>query len=109
MNSNSKNLSIASLVCGIVSVVFSFFPYLCFLAIPAAIIAIVAGIKAQQLLNLEGAPTGMAVAGLVLGIVGAVLAVITSICYGIALCAACEYNNRLNSLYDLYYNVKAYI
>lgn len=102
MNSNAKNMAIASLVCGIVSVVFSFFPYLCFLAIPAAIIAIITGVKGQQILTLEGAPTGMAVAGLVLGIVGAVLAVITSICYGVALCAACEYSNRVNSLYNLY-------
>lgn len=41
----SNNAAVIALVCGIVSIVISFFPYLGLLAIPAGIVAIVFGVK----------------------------------------------------------------
>lgn len=78
MNNNvpqnqSKGLSIASMVLGIVSLVFFCFAYIC---IPCGIIAIILGGVA---LAKKAAGKGMAITGLVCAVVGVAVYVILSI------------------------------
>lgn len=65
---DKKGMAIASLVLGIVSVVFCCAWYL---AIPAAIVGLVLGIKANKVVK-----TGLGTAGIVLSIIGLIVAVI---------------------------------
>ena len=72
---DSKTKSIVGMVCGIVSIVFVFIPY-ARVSLIVAIVAIVfaaMGMKDQQ-------GNGMAIAGLVCGIIGAVFGLIGTIC-----------------------------
>lgn len=99
----SKGLAIGSLVCGIISVVFFWIPWVdiltLILGIVAIVLAVVAGKKAPI-----GQKSGMAVAGLILGIIGVVLSTISFVtcvaCYG---CAACSYGCSACNAYSLYY------
>ncbi|MGN0171880.1 MAG: DUF4190 domain-containing protein [Acutalibacteraceae bacterium] len=85
----NKNVSIAALVCGLVSVVLSllsgFVGLWVWVGVALGIVAIVMGVKGRKKVD-ENDTTGMATAGLVLGIIGVVLCAITGIC---AICAAC--------------------
>lgn len=65
---DKKGMAIASLVLGLVSVVFCCAWYL---AIPAAIVGLVLGIKANKVVK-----TGLGTAGIVLSIIGLIVAVI---------------------------------
>ena len=67
MNNNSKGLSIAALVCGILGIIGSFIPIVCYVTFILAILGIVFGVKARKT-ALPG-ETGLATAGLVLGII----------------------------------------
>ena len=108
---SGKNMGIVALVCGIFGVVGSFFagwtivPVLALIAAIAGIILGACGMKASKL---AGEPTGLAVAGLVLGIIGTVFAFIGTICAICVCTVAQEYNNAVNalnnysSLYNLY-------
>ena len=71
-----KNLATASLVCGILSLIFIFFGYGAFLGIVAGIAAIVLAINSKK----QGYTGGTRTAGLVLGIIGTVLCCISLIC-----------------------------
>lgn len=73
----SNGLAVASLVLGIVSIVFSFF--LQWLGLIIGIVGIVLGVMAKK-----KNPSGMATAGLVLSIIGTVLCALIFIA-----CAAC--------------------
>jgi len=75
--------AIASLVLGIVAVVLGFFGYVAIAGVACGIIGIILGVQAKKEIP-EGAPTGMAVAGLVLSIIGTVLSGILLIA-----CVAC--------------------
>src|SRR6185437_14399535 len=77
-------MPVASLVLGIIGTVLSWHPLLMFLGVPCAILAIVFGIMSRKRLAAEQRPTGMATAGLVLGIVGAAISALI-----FAACAAC--------------------
>ncbi len=70
-----KNLAIASLVCGIASLVMIFFGYSTLLGIGLGIAAIVLSVNAKK----QGYVGGMRTAGLVFGIIGLVLCGITFI------------------------------
>lgn len=74
---NSKGKAIASLVCGIVSVVLAWFGYGAIAGLAAGIVAIVLGVGVRKL-NDEN--KNFATAGLVTGIIGVVLS-------GILLCS----------------------
>ena len=68
-----KNLATASLVCGILSLVFIFFGYGALLGIIAGIAAIVLAVNSKK----QGYESGMRKAGFILGIIGTVLCGIT--------------------------------
>lgn len=80
---NSKNLAIASLVCGIASIVLPWIKYGYFIAIAAGIVAIILAVKVRKA-NDEN--KNLATGGLVTGIVGVALAGVLMVC---AICAAC--------------------
>lgn len=77
---NSKGLSIAALVCGVLGIVGSFIPVVCYFTLVLAILGIVFGVIAMKKSKEAGEGKGLAVAGLVLGIVGTAFAVIGIIC-----------------------------
>lgn len=85
---NSKQMSITALVCGIVGIVGSFIPYVSYVAPLAAIAGIVFGAIALDRFKKgdESGSKGLAIAGLVMGIVSTAVAVIGFIC---AICAVC--------------------
>ena len=91
---NTKGLSIASLVLGIISVIFFSFSYLSYVALVCGILAIVFSVKARGATDADG-KTGLATAGLVLGIIGTALSGI------IALCVLCVGGTAASILTDL--------
>ncbi|WP_405352828.1 DUF4190 domain-containing protein [Ruminococcus sp.] len=89
---NSKNFAIASLICGILSIILPWIPYGYFFAIAAGIVAIILAVKVRKL---NDANKGMATGGLVTGIIGVVLAGIIMAC---AICAVCAVASVAGSL-----------
>ena len=88
MENNGKSYSIAGLVLGIVSAVIAWWGiYLSIVALVCGIVGIILAIKGKKMAKEAGAPTGLATAGLVLSIIGTVLAGIGFIACGI--CALC--------------------
>ncbi len=75
---NSKNMSIAALVCGILGIVGGFIPIVQYFTFVLAILGIVFGVKARK--TAEDSEKGLATAGLVLGIIGTVFGAIGVIC-----------------------------
>ncbi|MBE6946213.1 MAG: DUF4190 domain-containing protein [Ruminococcaceae bacterium] len=80
----TKNKSIAALVCGILGLVGGWIPVVCYFTLVLSIVAIVLGAKAQKQAKALGEPTGMATGGLVTGIIGVVLAVLSIVCVACA-------------------------
>lgn len=80
-------MAIAALVCGILGIVGSYIPIVQYFTTVLAIIGIVLGVKARNQAMAAEEPTGMATAGMVLGIIGTALSVIGIICIvaGVAL------------------------
>lgn len=91
MQSNSNNISIAALICGILGLIGGWIPVVVYFTLVLSILAIVFGVKGRKMAQADGAPTGMATAGMVLGIISvafsAVMIVCTVVCVG-ALAAA---------------------
>lgn len=83
MEQNAKNFSIAALICGILGIVGSFIPVVCYFTFVLAILGIVFGVKGRRLA--EPGQTGLATAGFVLGIIGTVFGALGVLC---VLCAA---------------------
>jgi hypothetical protein len=77
-------MAVAALVLGIIGTLFSLNWLTVWVGGPMAIIALVLGILARKQLAAEGKPTGMATAGMVLGIVGTTVALLI-----FAVCASC--------------------
>ena len=75
---NGKNMSIVALVCGILGIVGSFFFIVQYFTLVLAIIGIVFGVKGRK--TCEPNQTGMATAGLVLGIIGTVFSGVGAVC-----------------------------
>lgn len=79
-------MAVASMVLGIVSVVFSFIGGLNLVGLIVGIVGLVLGILAKK-----KAPSGMATAGIVLSIIGIILTAVVLIacaaCFGNAACA----------------------
>ena len=63
-NNNAKGYSIAALVCGILGIVGSFIPWVCYFTFVLAILGIVFGVKGRKLAPPE--QKGLATAGFVL-------------------------------------------
>ena len=63
-SNNSKGFSIAALVCGILGIIGSFIPVVCYFTFVLAILGIIFGIMGRKR---AGGKSGLATAGLVLG------------------------------------------
>ena len=94
-----KGMAIASLVMGIISVVFWFFGVTSIVSLVLGIVGIILANKAKK----KGNRSGMCTAGMVLSligtIVGALILIATISCLGSAACAACA----TESAYFTYY------
>ena len=77
-NNNAKSYSIAALVCGILGIVGSFIPVVCYFTFVLAILGIVFGVKGRKLAQPD--QKGLATAGFVLGIIGTVIGALGIIC-----------------------------
>lgn len=93
----SKNMGIIALVCGIVGIVGSFIPGVVYIAPLCAIAGIVFGALALKSIKASGNTDGkgLAVGGLVCGIVSTALSVLMLAC---ALCALCALGGALGEL-----------
>lgn len=81
----SNTMAIVALICGILGIVGGFIPVVCYLTLVLAILGIVFGAKGMKKAKETGDGKGLAVAGLVLGIVGTSFSAIGIIC---VICAA---------------------
>lgn len=89
MENKTNPKAVASLVLGIISLVFIFFGTFAFIGMILAIVGLILGISAKK-----EQPTGLATAGIVLSIVGLAICAVTFIaclaCTGAILSAAME-------------------
>ncbi len=93
-------MAVASLVLGIVSLVFMFIPGIGSIAPILAIIGIVLSVLGKKQLAATGQPTGVATAGLVCSIIGLVISgIFTLICAG---CESFVENTIEDALWDLF-------
>ena len=100
---NGKNMSIAGLVCGIIGIVgfiFSWVPYLGIITFVLSLLGIIFGVKGRKLADPNN--TGLATAGMVLGIIGVSLGAIGLICNICTVCATCAAASTYGGLNDLY-------
>lgn len=91
---SGKKMSITSLICGILGLVGDFIPYVSYVMFILSILAIVFGAKGKKQSVAAGEPTGMATAGLVLGIIGTAFGVLGVLC---SLCALCGLGTLLGT------------
>lgn len=87
MQNTGKGLSIAGLVLGIVSAVLAWFYMINIAALVCGIVGIICAAKGKKAAKLAEVPTGLGTAGLVLSIVGTVLAGIGF--FSCTLCVLC--------------------
>jgi hypothetical protein len=89
---DGKGQSIAALVLGILGIIGGWFPIVCYFTTVCAILGIVFGVLGRKKsVAVHGKASGLATAGLVLGIVGTAIAALGILCTAIcsaALCAA---------------------
>ncbi len=71
---NGKGLSVAGLVCGIISAVLAWFYMINIAALVLGIIGLVCAVKGRTQARSVGAPSGLGTAGLVISIIGTCLA-----------------------------------
>ena len=83
-----KGLAITGFVLGIVSVVLCWFGVFSFLALPLAIVGLVLSIVGGKKLKANNMPTGLATAGLVIGIISVVLTGIVFVSCGLCIILA---------------------
>ena len=84
MTDPGKGMAVGALVCGIVACVLAWFSMINIVALILGVVGLILGSKARKLSMQVGAPTGIATAGLVLAIIGTVLAAI-----GFLTCTIC--------------------
>lgn len=89
-----KKWSIAALVLGVLGIVGGSIPVVCYFTTVCAVLGIVFGVKGRKMsVAANGKASGLATAGLVLGIIGTAFAVLGLLCTAVcsaALCAAVE-------------------
>ncbi|NLB50623.1 MAG: DUF4190 domain-containing protein [Clostridiaceae bacterium] len=83
----TNGMAIAALVCGVLGIIGSFIPYVMYFTAVLAVLGIIFGVMGMKKAKQIGSGNGLAVAGLVLGIVGTVFAIIGIICYASVACA----------------------
>lgn len=84
MEQQSNGMAIAALVCGILGIVGSFIPVVCYFTLILAILGIIFGAKSRK--NCPTEKKGLATAGMVLGIIGTAFSAVGVIC--VLACAA---------------------
>ncbi len=80
MGNQSNGLAIGALICGILGIVGSWIPVVCYFTLVLAIVGIVLGVKGRKNAEMTGNGKGLATAGLVLGIIGTVFGLAGVIC-----------------------------
>ena len=76
-----KGFSIAALVLGILGIVGAFIPLICYFTAVCAILGLIFGVMGRKkTMQASGRPSGLATAGLVLGIIGTSFAALGLIC-----------------------------
>ena len=98
MQNNGKGLSVAGLVLGIVATVLAWFYMVNIAALVCGIVGIVCAVKGKAAAKMVGAPTGVGTAGLVLAIIGTVLAGIGFL--SCTLCVTCAAASAESALED---------
>jgi len=87
---NGKNLSVAALVLGILGIVGGWIPVVGYFTTVCAVLGIILGVKGRQKsVAAEGKASGLATAGLVLGIIGTAFAALGIVCTVVCAGAAC--------------------
>lgn len=87
---DGKKLSIAALVLGILGIVGGYIPVVCYFTTICAILGVIFGVKGRKKsVAANGKASGLATAGLVLGIIGLAFAVLGLICTAICSAAIC--------------------
>lgn len=86
----SKGAAVASMILGIVSLLFFWSYYFAVVPMVLGIIAIVLGAKAQKEMPLGSDGRGMATAGLIMGIIGAGLSAVVFLCSTAITCSVCS-------------------
>ena len=82
---DGKKLSIAALVLGILGIVGGYIPVVCYFTLVCSILGIVLGVKGRKLsVAAYGKASGLATAGLVLGIIGTAFAALGVLCVACA-------------------------
>lgn len=85
---NGQSFSIAALVLGILGIVGGFLPVVQYFTTICAILGIVFGVKGRRMsIAATGSASGLATAGLVLGIIGTAFAVLGIVCVACGLVA----------------------
>lgn len=80
MENKSNGMSVAALVCGILGIIGSFIPVVKYFTALLAILGIVFGVKGKKFAAANNTGTGLATAGLVMGIIGTVFALAGVLC-----------------------------
>ena len=84
-----KGFSIAALVLGVLGIVGGWIPVVCYFTTICAILGIVFGVKGRKMsVAVHGKASGLATAGLVLGIIGTAFAVLGLLCTVVCAAAA---------------------
>lgn len=99
----TNTLAVGALVCGILAVILSLIwtIYTCVIALVLGIVGIVLGAKGMKLSKTTGTGHGLAVGGLVCGIIGTVFAFAVFACVAAALCVYSSAVGSLGELSDL--------
>lgn len=87
MQNNGKGMAVAGLVLGIVATVLAWFYLINIVALVCGIVGIICAAKGKKAAKAAGTPTGVATAGMVLAIIGTVLAGIGF--FSCTLCVMC--------------------
>lgn len=88
---DGKGMSIAALVCGILGIIGGWIPVVAYFTTILAILGLVFGVIGRKKSTLAyGKPSGIATAGLVLGIIGCAFAALGLICTIICTAALCS-------------------
>lgn len=90
MNNEGKGFSIAALVLGIIGLIGGWFPYVGYFTLACSILGIIFGVKGRKMsVAVHGKASGLATAGLVLGIVGTAICALGVLCIGCASALIC--------------------
>ncbi len=96
---DGKGMSIAALVCGILGIIGGFIPFVSYFTTVLAVLGLIFGVIGRKKSTLAyGKASGIATAGLVLGVIGVAFAVIGLLCTIICTAALCSAAGELGSM-----------